>query len=401
MVDEQNPQQPPPQTSPETPPTQQDQPESPGTPIPYDHVPQIDYSLDLINIKPNNEVALLYLEHNNSAYFKVVFDFISKYSIAEADLGKSTLKDLLSQQQGNQKVCEEQEVEIPCDLKGLPGKLEEFQSSISVLTNKFSKLKVVDDLPSHLNKVTKALDRFAHAIQSASQKAGDKSVTSVGQASTHPAEREKYTNQATITQLFQRRFKKDTVKADVAKAKIKKGKEELIDLLGLDMVERIYKEKVKYDKYYLKMLNRGASRKITNCDVLSRGKGPITLKVYMDDGYDEIIQNLKASDLHLEELELNLDKPLGEQDPIIKLNTLVKKKRKNVDDLYNHFRSTKRYKTSVQFVDHQVGTVLNEPSLGPGLNDLARTFSSFLIAEVDKRNMNPNKQTRLIEQLRQ
>ncbi|GKC55745.1 hypothetical protein Tco_1083343 [Tanacetum coccineum] len=185
-----------------------------------------------------------------------------------------------------------------------------------------------------------------------------------------------------------------TVKADVAKAKIKKGKEELIDLLGLDMVERMYKEKVKYDKYYLKMLNRRASRKITNCDVLSRGKGPITLKIR------QRLDNLYKTE---EELELNLDKPLGEQDPIIKSNTLAKKKRKNVDDLHNHFRSTKRYKTSVQFVDHQVRSVLNEPSLakGPGLNDLARTFSSFLIAEVDKRNMNPNKQMRLIEQLRQ
>ncbi|GKC75068.1 hypothetical protein Tco_1125842 [Tanacetum coccineum] len=69
------------------------------------------------------------------------------------------------------------------------------------------------------------------------------------------------------------------VKADVAKAEIKKGKEELIDLLGLEVVERMYKDKMKCDRYCNKMLNRRAQGKITNCDVLSRGKGPITLKM--------------------------------------------------------------------------------------------------------------------------
>ncbi|GJS17104.1 hypothetical protein Tco_0411576 [Tanacetum coccineum] len=155
---------------------------------------------------------------------------------------------------------------------------------------------------------------------------------------------------------------KQSVKADVAKAKIKKGKKELIDLLGLELVEKMYKDKVKYDKYCNKMLNRRAQGKIT--------------------------------------------------------------------------KSTKRYKTSVQFADHQAETVLNEPSLGrilfssrqrqdfvsikyfddmdnemlynvqkiffrlhkwPGTNDLARTFSTFLVVEVEKRNLNPSKQIRLID----
>ncbi|GKD81275.1 hypothetical protein Tco_1348114 [Tanacetum coccineum] len=44
---------------------------------------------------------------------------------------------------------------------------------------------------------------------------------------------------------------------------------------------------------------RAVSR-ITNYDVLTR-KGPITLKVYREDGTSEIIPNFKASDLHLGE----------------------------------------------------------------------------------------------------
>nr|GEU67415.1 hypothetical protein [Tanacetum cinerariifolium] len=83
------------------------------------------------------------------------------------------------------------------------------------------------------------------------------------------------------------------VKADVSRSKIKKGKKDLIDIVGLDVVEKVYKDKVKYDKYRLKMLNRRAYGMITNYGVLSRGKGPISLKVYRDDGSDEIINTFK------------------------------------------------------------------------------------------------------------
>ncbi|GJS86831.1 hypothetical protein Tco_0769467 [Tanacetum coccineum] len=53
-------------------------------------------------------------------------------------------------------------------------------------------------------------------------------------------------------------------------------------------------------KYCDKMLNRRAELRITNCDVLTK-KGPITLKVYREDGLSEVIPNFKASDLHLGE----------------------------------------------------------------------------------------------------
>ncbi|GJY57030.1 hypothetical protein Tco_0456145 [Tanacetum coccineum] len=113
------------------------------------------------------------------------------------------------------------------------------------------------------------------------------------------------------------------------------------------------------------------------------------------------------------ELEIDFNKPLGEQDPIIKLNDLARKKRKHADDIHDYSRSTKRYKSLVQYEDHLARSVLNEPCLGmimfnshqrlhlgPGQDDHARTFSSFLLAEVDKRNLNPLKQMRAIEQLR-
>ncbi|GKC64607.1 hypothetical protein Tco_1097205, partial [Tanacetum coccineum] len=99
------------------------------------------------------------------------------------------------------------------------------------------------------------------------------------------------------------------------------------------------------------------------------------------------------------ELGINLEIPLSKQDPLNKLNDLANKKRKHVDDIHDYFKANKRLKSSVQYEDHLPSTVLNELVLG--LDDRARTFSSLLIAEFDKRNLNLLKQMRVIEQLRQ
>ncbi|GKF17598.1 hypothetical protein Tco_0062516, partial [Tanacetum coccineum] len=146
---------------------------------------------------------------------------------------------------------------------------------------------------------------------------------------------------------------KEEVKAEAARHEGEIRKEELIDLLGLDVVNKYYNDKLQYDKYYDKMLNKRAISKITNCDVLTR-KGLITLKVYKEDGTSEIIPNFKASDLHLGEWK---------EDPLDKLNDLVNKKRKHTDDIHDYFKANKRLKSSIQHEDHLPGTVLNEPVL--------------------------------------
>ncbi|GJU42401.1 hypothetical protein Tco_1195358 [Tanacetum coccineum] len=92
----------------------------------------------------------------------------------------------------------------------------------------------------------------------------------------------------------------EEVKAEAARRKGEIRKVELINLLGLEVVNKYYNDKLQYDKYYDKMLNRRAASRITNCDVLTR-KGLITLKVYIEDGTNEIIPNFKASDMYLGE----------------------------------------------------------------------------------------------------
>ncbi|GKB86357.1 hypothetical protein Tco_0958629 [Tanacetum coccineum] len=267
----------------------------------------------------------------------------------------------------------------------------------------------------------------------------------------------------------------EEVKAEATRREGEIRKEELINLLSLEVVNKYYNDKLQYNKYCDKMLNRIAASRITNYDGLTR-KGPITLKVHREDGTNEIIPNFKASDLHLGEwrevmeacpkrtgkgweiiykqigtrmdyihtteveLGINLDIPLSKQDPLDKLNDLANKKRKHADDIHDYFKAKKRLKSSVQYEDHLPGIVLNEPNLGMilfnshhrqdfvtiedfkdfpntmlyivqeiysrlhqglGLDDHARTFSSLLLAEIDKRNLNPLKQMRVIEQLRQ
>ncbi|GJZ88777.1 hypothetical protein Tco_0660559 [Tanacetum coccineum] len=223
----------------------------------------------------------------------------------------------------------------------------------------------------------------------------------------------------------------EDAKAEAAKLERERRREELVDLLGPKVVEKAYKDKLQ--------------------------KGPTTLKVYREGDESEIIPNFKASDLHLSEwremetkqsqlhevereLRIDLDNPLGEQDPLNRPNDLARSKRKNADDLHDYFKANKRLKSSVQHEDHLAGTVLNEHVLGMimfnsfkrqdfvtiedfkdfnntmlytvqeiffrlhqglGLTDHARTFSSYLLAEIDRRNLNPIKQMRVIEQLRQ
>ncbi|GJV26701.1 hypothetical protein Tco_1383149 [Tanacetum coccineum] len=369
------------------------------------------------------------------------------------------------------------EIEVPGDLKELPTKLKEFTMIVTNFISKVAELKSLQwELPTEFlsvpNQVASVKAKLKTLDALPTSKAGDQRVPSAWKASTMPTEGEKSTNQATISQLFQRRAEKNTkrknmnkpqhettspanppiittttrmqssflsnppesfsqpegeqtkidkgkkaisskdaeeesIKSDsdddetrhvpgfmVESFRIKKGKkregeirkEELINLLGLEVVNKYYNDKLQYDRYCDKMLNRRAESRITNCDVLTR-KGLIRLKVYREDGTSEIIPNFKASDLHLAELGIHLDIPLRNKwyySLQFRFQAFV-----TIEDLKD-FPNTMLYIVQeIFFRCHQ----------GPGLDDHARTFSSLLLAKVDYRNLNPLKQMRVIEQL--
>ncbi|GJS27300.1 hypothetical protein Tco_0487920 [Tanacetum coccineum] len=162
---------------------------------------------------------------------------------------------------------------------------------ISTITSQLAKLNVLDIIPALMGKVATALDRFAIALSSASQQDEASSVPLVvlstptprtegeqnkdkGKKAMSPEdivgdeESESDSNAESIQEL---------AKAELVRFERKSGKHFLIKALGQDVVEKFYKDKVKYDKYYLNMLNRMAKGKITNCDVLTKGNGPINM----------------------------------------------------------------------------------------------------------------------------
>ncbi|GKC66562.1 hypothetical protein Tco_1099160 [Tanacetum coccineum] len=159
---------------------------------------------------------------------------------------------------------------------------------------------------------------------------------------------------------------KEEAKDEAARREGEIRKEELIELLGLEVVNKYYNEKLQYDKYCEKMLNRRAKSRITNCDIFTE-KGQITLKVYREDDTSEIIPKFKADDLHL-----------GEWREVVIASPPQKKGKgwtsiyKQIQERMDYLRTTeaglginfdrpltnKRLKSSVQYKDHPAGTKL-------------------------------------------
>nr|GEU80824.1 hypothetical protein [Tanacetum cinerariifolium] len=226
-------------------------------------------------------------------------------------------------------------LELPAGCLALPEQV----LSIQV---KFSKLEVLDALLSILNKVTKALNKFATAIASASHTTDDQSVPlaaqlaedngkktlshketndeesasdfeievrltgSLVESSEHKhLKKFAYVNEQGETFLIieeeiknQKKVEQD-IKADLTKKEIQLGREELIDLLGFDVVEKVCPNRI--------------------------GAGWTTI-------YSRIQTRMENLHKTKKKLELGFSKALGKHDQIIKLNTLAKKKRKHVHD---------------------------------------------------------------------
>nr|GEV61135.1 hypothetical protein [Tanacetum cinerariifolium] len=162
------------------------------------------------------------------------------------------------------------EIELPRDLKEIPSKLETFTSIISNLSSQ-EKLKTLDSLLGILKMVTFTLNRFATLVENASG-AITTGVPSEDKATALLAEGEKDAD----TNL----------------------KNELVDLLGIDIFTQYYNKKLLYERYCEKMKKRRQSSKIINYDVFTK-KG--SLKVYREDGIAEVIETFKDSDLQLAE----------------------------------------------------------------------------------------------------
>nr|GEU79786.1 hypothetical protein [Tanacetum cinerariifolium] len=173
---------------------------------------------------------------------------------------------------------------FPTELKELPSKIIRLYGEINELKQHIKDMELekwlpLPSLPGLLKIVTNTLNRFTTLVENALG-ATTVDVPSIGKATASPAEGEKNTKDA------------DT-----------NIKNELVDLLGIYVVTQYYNKKIPYKKYYEKMKKRRHISKIINCNVLTK-KGPISLKTYREDGTVKVIENLKASDLHLADGEM-------------------------------------------------------------------------------------------------
>ncbi|GJV93764.1 hypothetical protein Tco_1541577 [Tanacetum coccineum] len=177
--------------------------------------------------------------------------------------------------------------EILADLIALPDKFSNIIAQVA-------KLKVLDAILDILNKVVVSLDILVDVISSTSHKA---------QTSKGIVDDEEETNSDLDIEIRS----SGTLEESSKSKPIKKFTYITNSALGQEVVDKFYKDKVKYDKYCLKILNRRAKGKIINYDVFTIGKGPINLKVYRDDDTTEVIYNFKVSDFHVGEWKNVLD----------------------------------------------------------------------------------------------
>ncbi|GJU43749.1 hypothetical protein Tco_1201015 [Tanacetum coccineum] len=106
----------------------------------------------------------------------------------------------------------ELEIELLGDLKEIPTKLENFTKTVTSLTSQVTELKTLQ-----WELTVEFLPLPTQVFNIASKKVGDTNVPLAGRAGTIPAEGEKNTNQATISQLFQRRADKNAKKTNLNK----------------------------------------------------------------------------------------------------------------------------------------------------------------------------------------
>ncbi|GJY99174.1 hypothetical protein Tco_0516604 [Tanacetum coccineum] len=438
------------------------------------------------NVRQLNELLVKSLQTEFSKILSA-HDFSSSLLTELKDL-PSKFNELTKEVKGLKKQVYELEIKLPGELKGNPTKLEDFTKTVTSLTSQVAELKTLQwELPAEF---------LSLPVQVASVQAKLKTLDALPrslvkcQADTMPAEGEKNTNQATISQLFQRRAEKNADKENLNNEQPKlippiittttqiqspplqsppksssqpegehikkdKGKKAMSSEEAEKDKEINHQKKLEEDAKAEAAKQEGEIRKAKLVDQL----GPEVVNMYYNDklqevvaaypnkkgkGWTSIYKQIQERMDYLRtteaELRINLDRPLSEQLPLDRLHDLANKKRKHTDDIHDFFRANKRLKSSVQYKDHPAGLCLMNlsPSMilfnlyhkqdfvtiedfkdfpnimlytiqeiffklhqGPRLDDHARTFSSLLLAEIDKRNLNPLKQMRVIEQLRQ
>nr|GEW97465.1 reverse transcriptase domain-containing protein [Tanacetum cinerariifolium] len=161
----------------------------------------------------------------------------------------------------------------------------------------------------------------------------------------------------TKEQINQQKKVEEEAKAEAAKRESEVKREELVYLLGPEQGTSTTMKSYSMIDIMTKCLIEEQNQE---SPTMISGKGWTTIYDWLRTRMDYI---------HTTEVRLgiNLDIPLSEHDPLDKLNDLANKKRKHANYIHDYVKANKRFKSSVQYEDHLVGTVLNEHVLGGNL----------------------------------
>ncbi|GJW22130.1 hypothetical protein Tco_0032752 [Tanacetum coccineum] len=275
-------------------------------------------------------------------------DFSSSLPTELKDL-PSKLNELTGEVKGLKKQVHELEIELPGDLKEIPTKLDDFTKNVTSLTSQVVELKTLHLL---LN-FTQALNKFAQVLDSASSKARDQSSSqpegehikkdkgkkamSLKDAEEVSTKSESDDETTHVPGSMCTKEIEEEAKAEAARREGEIRKEELIDLLGPEVVN---KPLSKHDP--LDILNDLANKK----------------RKHADDSHD-----------------------------FFRANKRLKQDFVTIED-FRDFSNTMLYTVQeIFFRLHQ----------GPGLDDHARTFSSLLLAKLIE-NLTHSRDGGVIEQ---
>ncbi|GKC03592.1 hypothetical protein Tco_0995202, partial [Tanacetum coccineum] len=208
---------------------------------------------------------------------------------------------------------------LPGDLKEIPSKLKRFSSTITSLTTQVSELKTLQwDLPTEFLNVPRQMSSVQDKIKTLD--ALPSLLTKVTEALDSPPK--------SSPQPEGELIKKDKVK----KVMSSKDAEEEGTESGSDDEGNLT----------CPMGESSKKKKLKKFDFVTKR------------GY---LHKTEAA------LETDFSKPFSKQDPLDKLNDLARNNRKHADDIHDYFRSTKKFKSAIQYEDHPARTVLNEPCM--------------------------------------
>ncbi|GKD43725.1 hypothetical protein Tco_1268370 [Tanacetum coccineum] len=147
------------------------------------------------------------------------------------------------------------EVELRGDLKKIPNKLEKFTSIVSSLITHVVELKTLQleplakflSLPGQVSSIQakiKTLDALPSILSKLLSEDKGKKAMSSKDAKEEGTESESDDANLTIDQIKKQKKLEELAKADMAKQEGELGKQELVDLLGIDIVKGFYKAKL-------------------------------------------------------------------------------------------------------------------------------------------------------------